>query len=578
MSLISTSARRRGAAAAIRRVVTFVALWGALAICAHSQPLDGSTRADWPHYGGSQAAWRFSALDQINTTNVRSLVPVWLFQTGDYSEGLHSTPIVRDGVLYLITPSNQVFALDGATGRLIWQYKPADIRPGRPGGQVYVLNRGLALAQGKLFFGSNDNFLVALDQKTGREVWRVAVDDSKQCGCDITAAPLIVNDKVVVGGTGGDSAHRGYLTAFNIETGRLAWRWYVIPGPGEKGHETWKGDSWKYGGGAPWMTGSYDPDLNLIYWGTGNASGDFNDNDRNPGANPSGNINLYTASVVALDADTGKLRWYRQEVPDDLWDFDSAFEVILFDRQVRGQMRKLLAHMNKSGLTFVLDRVTGEVIRAFTVAEEQNWISGVTEDGKLIGRRDPVVGKPVDICPSVEGGKNWNSMAYSPRTGYLYAPVFEMCNTITANPQEPQEGRFRANGRMTMHLPPNRSTYGHLDAWNPLTGKRVWSVPSKYPLLASVLSTAGDLVFTGDPEGNYFALDARDGKKLWSYQTGAGHRGSAISYSVDGRQYVATPTGWQQSQTASFVASMFPDQTFRGGSTLIVFALPEGVQ
>jgi alcohol dehydrogenase (cytochrome c) len=562
----------------MRRQVTLLAVWVAVAMCAHSQPLDGSTRADWPHYGGSQAAWRYSALDQVNVANVRRLAPVWLFQTGDYGDGLTATPIVRDGVMYLITPRNHVFALDGATGRVIWQYKPATIRPGRPGGMVYVLNRGLASAQGKLFFGSNDNFLVALDERTGREVWRVAVDDAKQCGCDITAAPLIVKDKVVVGGTGGDAAHRGYLTAFNIETGRLAWRWYVIPGPGEKGHETWKGDSWKYGGGAPWMTGSYDPDLNLVYWGTGNASGDFNDDDRNPGANGNGEINLYTASVVALDADTGKLRWYRQEVPDDLWDFDSAYEVILFDRQVGGQMRKLLAHMNKSGLTFVLDRVTGEVIQAFTVPEEQNWIAGITEDGKLIGRRDPVVGKPVDICPSLGGAKSWNSMAYSPRTGFLYAPLFEICNNITGNPQEAREGLFRANGSMALHLPPNRSTYGHLDAWDPLTGKRAWSVPSKYPLLASVLSTAGDLVFTGDPEGNFFALDGRDGKKLWSYQTGAGHRGSAISYSVNGRQYIATPTGWQQSETGGFVASVFPDQTFRGGSTLIVFAVPEGIK
>ncbi len=560
----------------MRRQVTLLAVWVAVAMCAHSQSLDGSTRADWPHYGGSQAAWRYSALDQVNAANVRRLAPVWLFQTGDYGDGLTATPIVRDGVMYLITPRNHVFALDGATGRVIWQYKPAAVRPGRPGGMVYVLNRGLALAQGKLFYGSTDNFLVALDQKTGREVWRVAVDDAKQCGCDITAAPLIVKDKVVVGGTGGDSAHRGYLTAFNIETGRLAWRWYVIPGPGEKGHETWKGDSWKYGGGAPWMTGSYDPDLNLVYWGTGNASGDFNDNDRNPGANANGEINLYTASVVALDGDTGRLRWYRQEVPDDLWDFDSAYEVILFDRQVRGQMRKLLAHMNKSGLTFVLDRMTGEVIRAFTVPEVQNWISGVTEDGKLIGRREPVVGKAVDICPSLGGAKSWNSMAYSPRTGFLYAPLFEICNNITGNPQEAREGLFRSNGSMTLHLPPNRSTYGHLDAWDPLTGKRAWSVPSKYPLLASVLSTAGDLVFTGDPEGNFFALDARDGKKLWSYQTGAGHRGSAISYSINGRQYIATPSGWQQSETGGFAASVFPDQTFRGGATLIVFALPEG--
>jgi alcohol dehydrogenase (cytochrome c) len=554
-------------AAAVHREVILLALVVAFAICTNGQSLDGSTRSDWPHYGGSQAAWRFSALNQINTANVGSLVPVWLFQTRDYWDGLESTPIVRDDVMYVITPHNQVFALDGATGRLIWQYKPPTPRQGRAGGQVYVLNRGLALAEGKLFFGSTDNSLVALDQKTGREIWRVAVDDDKQCGCNITAAPLIAKDKVVVGGTGGDAAHLGYLTAFNIETGGLAWRWYVIPGPGEKGHETWKGDSWKYGGGAPWMTGSYDSELNLVYWGTGNASGDFNDSDRNPGGEKGRDINLYTASVVALDADTGKLRWRRQEVPDDLWDFDSAYEVILFDRQVRGQMRKLLAHMNKSGLTFVLDRVTGEVIRAFTVPEEQNWITGVTEDGKLIGRSDPVVGKPLDIRPSVGGAKSWNSMAYSPRTGFLSAPVFEVCNTITAKPQDPQQGRFRANGSMTLHLPSNRSTYGHLDAWDPLTGNRAWSVPSKYPLLASVLATAGDLVFTGDPDGNFFALDARSGKKLWSYQTGADHRGSAISYSVNGGQYIAT-SGWQQSLTGGFAASMFPDQT----------ALPKGTK
>ena len=326
------------------------------------------------------------------------------------------------------------------------------------------------------------------------------------------------------------------------------------------------------------MTGSYDPELKLVYWGTGNASGDFYDGDRNPETDKGKDINLYTASVVALDADTGKLRWYRQEVHDDQWDFDSSYEVVLFDREVRGRMRKLMAHMNKSGLTFVLDRVTGEVVRAFTVPEEQNWITGVTEDGRLIGRRDPEVGKPVDICPSVGGAKSWNSMAYSPRTGFLYAPLLEICNAITANPQEPSEGRFHANGSMSLHLPPNRSTYGHVDAWDPLTGKRAWSVPFKYPLLASILSTAGDLVFTGDPEGNFFALDARNGNKLWSYQTGAGHRGSAISYSVNGRQYIATPTGWQQSLTGGFAASMFPDQTFRVGSTLVVFALPGGAQ
>jgi alcohol dehydrogenase (cytochrome c) len=536
---------------------------------------DGATRADWPSYGGTSFSWRYSALDQINTSNVRKLTPAWIFQTGDYAENLQATPIVVDGVMYLITPHLNVFALDAATGKLIWQYKYGTPRPGRPGGMTFVQNRGVAVGDGKVFFGTTDHYLVALDQKTGHEEWRVAVDDAKQCGCDITAAPLVVKDKVIVGETGGDAAHRGYLTAFYMKTGRLAWRWYVIPGPGEKGHDTWKGDSWKLGGGAPWMTGSFDPELNLVYWGTGNAGGDFNDTDRLVPGMKGKQANLYTASVVALDADTGKLRWYHQEVPDDLWDFDSAYECILIDRPINGRMRKLLVHMNKSGLVFVLDRVTGEYIGAFPATEVTTWISGITEDGVLVGRKEPQTGKVVDVCPSAAGAKSWNSMAYSPRTGLIYAPINEVCNDLRSDVTPALEGRFHANGGFSFKLPPNRTTYSHIDAWDPVTRKRVWSMPYKYVLLASMLSTGGDLVFTGNPEGEFFALDARTGQKLWSYETGAGHRGSAISYSVNGRQYIATPTGWQQSITGTQLAPLFPDQTFRSGSTLIVFALPE---
>src|SRR5580658_462355 len=259
-----------------------LALLATAAAFAQEKTPDGATHADWPHYGGTQLSWRYSALDQVNTGNVKNLAPVWMFQTGDYAENLQATPIVV-------------------------------------GGMTFLQNRGVAVGDGKVFFGTTDNFLVALDQKTGGEQWKVSVDDPRQCGCDITAAPLVVKDKVIVGGNGGDAAHRGYLTAFYTKTGRFAWRWYVIPGPGEKGHETWKGDSWRFGGGAPWMTGSFDPELNLLYWGTGNASGDFNDEDRLVDGAKGKEGNLYTASVVALDADTGKLRWYHQEVPDDLW-------------------------------------------------------------------------------------------------------------------------------------------------------------------------------------------------------------------------------------------------------------------
>jgi alcohol dehydrogenase (cytochrome c) len=538
----------------------------------------GATRSDWPHYGGTQLSWRYSALDQINASNVKNLTPAWIFQTGDYAENLHSTPIVVDGVMYLISARAQVFALDAATGQVKWQYRYPPPRPGIPGSiSDYIQIRGVAVSNGKVFFGTKDNFLVALDQKTGREVWKVSVDDSRQCGCNITAAPLVVKDKIIVGGNGGDSAHRGYLTAFYAATGRLAWRWYVVPAPGEKGNETWKGDSWRWGGGAPWLTGSFDADLNLVYWGTGNAAADFFDGDRVPaGANKAQELNLYTASVVALDADTGKLRWHYQEIPDDVWDFDSAYEVVLMDRQIRGQMRKVLVHMNKSGLTFVLDRVTGEHLGSFNVPESFNWITGISENGKLAGRYEPELGETRLFCPSAGGAKSWNSMAYSPRTGFIYTPTNEVCNEITPNNSKPSEGRSYMNGAFPIKLAPNRATYSHVDAWDPVTGKRVWSMPYKFVLLSSMLATAGDLVFTGDPEGNFFALDARTGNRLWSFQTGAGHRGSAISYSVNGRQYIATTTGWHQTLVGGAFAGLFPNENFRLGSTLVVFALPEG--
>ncbi len=540
----------------------------------------GPAHADWPHYGGTHLSWRYSALDQINTANVKNLVPAWIFQTGDYAENLHSTPIVVDGVMYLISARAQVTALDAASGRVIWQYRYPTPRSGIPGSHSdFIQNRGVAVGDGKVFFGTKDNFVVALDQKTGREAWKVSVDDPRQCGCNITAAPLVVKDKVIVGGNGGDQAHRGYLTAFYTKNGRFAWRWYVVPGPGEKGNETWKGDSWRFGGGSPWLTGSFDPDLNLVYWGTGNAAADFYDGDRvAPGVNKTQDLNLYTASVVALDADTGQLRWYYQEIPDDVWDFDSSYEVLLMDRQIRGQTRKILVHMNKSGLTFVLDRVTGEYLGSFNVPELFNWITGVTENGKLVGRHEPELGETRSFCPSAAGAKSWNSMAYSPRTGFIYTPTNEICTDVTPNANKPEEGRFFMNGNFPMKLPPNRTTYSHVDAWDPVTGKRIWSMPYQFVLLSSMLATAGDLVFTGDPEGNFFALDARTGNKIWSFQTGAGHRGSAISYSVNGKQYIAATSGWHQTVVGGAAAALFPNENFRLGSTLVVFALPEGAR
>jgi len=534
----------------------------------------GATRADWVHNGGTQFSWRYSALDQVNTRNVKSLTPAWIFQTGDYAENLQTTPIVESGVMYLITARARVFALDAATGREIWNYRYPEPAASVPG---FVGNRGLAIGDGKVFFGTKDNYMVALEQKTGRLVWKVNVDDARQCGCNITAAPLVAKDKVIVGGTGGDGAHRGYITAFFTRNGRLAWRWYVIPGPGEKGNETWKGDSWRFGGGAPWLTGSYDAALNLVFWGTGNAAADFFDAERVPtGADKNKDVNLYTASVVALEVDTGKLRWYHQEVPDDLWDFDSAYEVLLMDRQIKGRMRQVLVHMNKSGLTSVLDRTTGELLQVFNVPEVKTWMTGVTEDGKLVGRNEPRLGSTTTICPSAAGAKSWNSMAYSPRSGFIYVPVNELCAEVTPNDHAAQEGQNYMNGEFPIHLVAGRTTNSHVDAWDPVTGKRTWSMPYKYVLLASMLATGGDLVFTGNPEGEFFALDAKTGNKLWTYQAGAGLRGGTAAYSVNGREYIATSTGWQSSVVGGALEELFPGQDWRVGSALVVFALPEG--
>ena len=278
---------------------------------------------NWLTYGGNYDAWRYSSLNQVTRQTVQQLVPVWAFQTGKSEGGFSCTPLVADGVMYLSSPGNRVFALNAKTGKELWHYYYA--LPKTLGLIYGPLNRGLALGGGLVFMGTLDNHLVALDMTTGKEVWNVDIEDMQQCGCNITGAPLVVKDKVLVGVTGGDSAHRGYINAFFVKNGRRAWRFWTIPGPGEKGHDSWKSDSWKLGGGATWLTGSFDPELNLVYWGIGNPAADLYGKDR-------AGSNLYTDCVVALDADTGEVKWHYQEIPHDVWDWDSAYECVLVDR------------------------------------------------------------------------------------------------------------------------------------------------------------------------------------------------------------------------------------------------------
>ena len=521
---------------------------------------------NWLTYSGTYNAWRYSPLDQINKTTIRKLVPVWAFQTGKVDGGFSSTPLVADGVMYLSSSWNRVFAINAVTGKELWHYYYPI--PKNFGLSYGPWNRGVALGHGLVFMGTIDNHLLALDAGTGKEVWNVNIESMSLCGCNITGAPLVVKDKVIVGVTGGDSAHRGYINAFDAKTGKRAWRFWTIPGPGEKGHETWLGDSWKYGGGSSWMTGSYDPELNLVYWGVGNPAPDFYGEIR-------AGANLYTDSIVALDPDTGQLKWYYQEIPHDVWDWDSAYECVLLDISLQGTMRKILVNPNKGGYTWVLDRTNGKFSNAWPLAENINWIKGIDAEGNLLGRNEAPIGKPTLICPAIGGGRSWNHAAYSPKTGMFYSTGLEWCQQLTVRKEDPKPGAEFMGAVFEFRKPPQGEAGGHFDAYDPVSGKKHWTYKSKYPLLASALATGGDLVFTGDPEGNFLAFDARTGEKVWSFNTGSGHRGSPVSYSVSGKQYIAVPSGW-----GSAVAALFPQiwpetEDFPGGCTLFVFALPE---
>jgi alcohol dehydrogenase (cytochrome c) len=541
--------------------------------CQAADPLKddgGATKEDWASYGGTPLAWRYSSLDQINKSNVRRIAPAWVFQTGDYADGLQTTPIVIAGIMYISTASNWVIALDATNGKLLWEYRyvatngPTEFNYGHT-------NRGVAVEDGRVFIGTNDNHAIALDQKTGRELWNVDLEPAKFCGCGVTGAPLVVRHNVIFGVTGGDSVHRGYLTALDTKTGRLAWRFYTIPGPGEKGHETWPGGSWKSGGGSTWLTGSYDAQLDLLYWGVGNASPDLNASSRK-------GANLYTDSIVALNPDTGKLQWYNQLIPQDVWDFDASFELILADIPVRGQKRKLLFQFGKSGYLWALDRTNGEFVGAWPFIEHSNWISGITETGQLVGRLEPPVGKETLVCPGAMGGKSWNHASFSPQTGMLYSTGVENCNMVTPEDQDPEgaePGAMSFGGSFTMKPPPGDKFRGFVGAYDPATGKLVWKNNRTYYMLSSILTTAGGLVFCGDPQGNFLALDARTGKELWSFSTGGGHRGSPVSYSVNGRQFVATPSGWG-SIIGGVFSSLWPEAPKpRSGSSIFAFTLPE---
>jgi alcohol dehydrogenase (cytochrome c) len=498
-------------------------------------------------------------------------VPVWTFAAGDAQMGLVATPLLMEGIMYLGTGRDQVFALDAVTGKQLWNYSYRSSSTfWAP--QLDKPARGVAIGYGLVYMGTKDNHLVALDQKTGREVWDVEVEDVRACECNISSPPIVVKDKVVVGVTGGEVPHRGYLNAFDAKTGKHIWRFFTIPGPEDPNFGTWDGDAWKMGGGPTWYIGSYDSELDLIFWGVGNASSDYYGEDRR-------GTNLYTSSVVAIDGNTGKLKWYFQETPHDVYDYDSAYETVLLDIERNGRKEEIVLHPSKNGYVYEMDRETGKFINAWPYVDAINWTKGIDNNGKPIDAIVTPAGESVVLCPSESGARNYNHSAYSPRTGWWYNVGMEKCTFRTPQREEPVEGRpwnSLESPDRPVGPPDGKPMQGHIDAFDPVTGKRYWRISTRYLESTSLMVTGGDLIFGGDMDGSAFALDARNGHKLWSYNTGSSITGASITYSVNGRQYVAIDSG-----VGTFVGRQIPNlyPEFRShlpqpAANLFVFALP----
>ena len=489
---------------------------------------------NWLTYSGTVLGQRYSPLAQITPANVKNLELQWVFQARSL-EKFEATPLVVDGVLYTVQAPNDVIALDAVTGRIFWTFPYNNAREAHACcGNV---NRGLAILGDTLFMGTLDAHLIALDAKTGRPLWNVKVANASD-NYSITHAPLIVKNKVIVGAAGGDLGIRGFIAAFDAATGKEIWRFHTIPGPGEPGHETWKDESWRKGGASIWNTGSYDAETNLTFWGTGNPQPDWDGRNR-PGDN------LYSDCVLALDADTGKLKWYYQFTPHDEMDYDSTQVPVLADMEWKGQPRKVMLWANRNGLMYVLDRVTGQFLLGKPFVEV-NWMNGFDEKGRPM-RVPGKVPTPQGslIKPTVLGGTNWYPPSYSPRTGLFYVSSWENTGTVAT-----EGGRPKGTGNTPMaaatlatNLKTEEEGYGAVRAFDPKTGERKWEFKMNDITWAGVLTTASDLLFSGGREGYFFALNARNGELLWKAALGGQVNSGPMSYSVNGKQYVAVCAG-----------------------------------
>ena len=486
---------------------------------------------NWMMYSGTLDSQRYSRLDQINTDNVTELEMKWSYQI-PVIDRAETVPTVVDGIMFITEAPSNLTAVDARTGRVYWRYDhelPEDLRIccGRN-------NRGVAILGETLFMSTLDAHLVAIDARTGNVLWDVEVADY-EAGYSKTAAPLIVKDKVVTGIAGGEFGIRGFIDAYDPVTGELEWRTYAIPGPGEPGNDSWSGDSWKTGGAATWITGSYDPDLNLIYWGTGNPGPDWNGDVRL-------GDNLYSDSALALNGDTGEIAWHFQFTPHDVHDYDSIQVPILADIEYQGSTRKVMMWANRNAFFYTIDRETGEFLEGEAYAS-QTWAQGLDPNGRPI--RVPGMAPTYEgilVSPPIVGATNWYSPGYSQQTGLFYVTSFDGEQEFFKRDEDYEEGeRFTGGGGR--YNQPMDAFHSSIRAINPATAEIEWEFPIMPRSSAGITTTAGGIVFTGSADGYFFALDAASGEELWHISLGARVHAAPMTFAVDGQQFVTIASG-----------------------------------
>ncbi|MEQ1683903.1 MAG: PQQ-dependent dehydrogenase, methanol/ethanol family [Burkholderiaceae bacterium] len=535
---------------------------------------------NWPVYGGDSGNTRFSASKQINTSNVSKLNVEWALQLGSL-RSQESTPILVGDTLYVTSsfgPKN-TFAVNAKTGEVKWTYQPEIPKGIDQYACCDVNNRGVAYNDGKIFLGRLDAHVVALDAKTGKELWKTQIIDYTG-GSVITSPPTLVKNLVITGYGGGEYGVRGSIVALDQATGKEVWRTYTVPMGTEPGADTWKGDSGKNGGGVAWHIGSYDPKLNLVYYGTSNPS-PWSASVRGNDSSDIGKFsNLYTASILALNADTGKITWHYQTTPHDAWDYDGVNELVFADLPFDGKKVPVLMQANRNGFFYVIDRANGKLLSAKQYVDGVNWATGIDmKTGAPIeatgnAKRPGMKRKASNICPNLIGAKNWMPMSYDPQTGLVYIPTMNLCMDLEGIEAEYKRGAFYLGVNFDLGKMGPGGHGGGVKAWDPVKQKEVWFNKDELPFNGAMMSTAGGLVFHGDIKGWFKALDAKTGKLLWKFNAGSGITAAPMTYTLDGKQYVAVVSGRTLSIPAFFGAlgekmvAASPE-----GGTLYVFSI-----